>query len=300
MTSRSISTLQRFLRSEGSVLADTIPMSAAFVDRIGATTTRSAIRRLRPGYRLVSGPFVSTSDTLAGDPQYGFPCPWITNHYRRGGKAWAGYHSSADVPRLLSPAGLATVTLSSASYLVYLANAGNRELLEIAESETHRVIQQIRRLRKADRAEYERLQHHVTIDRLKRWMRDGSRAEVLSLLNGMESAVGRSGPRPGPASRRYASYSRLPRRTRPITPTLENSREPMATQIRETGLPGWTLFWADGSRSIAAIAKLVSQELEREVSPETVSRFFEAHESLGYVDLPPVARSPRRPNRRPG
>ena len=43
--------------------------------------------------------------------------------------------------------------------------------------------------------------------------------------------------------------------------------------------------WADGERSIAQIARLVSQELGRTVTPEVVSGYFDAHVDLGYADI---------------
>jgi len=263
----------------------TIPMSATFVDTIGHATTRSAIRQFRPGYRLAPGPFVSTSDTLAGDPKYGFPCPWISTHFRKDGSTWKAYHSSADTPSLLSPAGLATATLSTATYLAYLANAGNRELLEIAESETRSTVELLRRQRNTDRADYIRQQHSVTVERLKRWMWGGSRNEVLTQLREMETSVLKAGPKTKRSRSRHATFGRIPLRTRPITPTPENTREPIATEIRKAGLPSWALFWADGNRSIARITKLISQELGKDIAQDTVSSFFDAHVALGYADI---------------
>ena len=263
----------------------TIPMSATFVDRIGETVARSAIRHTRPGYRLVSGPFVSTCDTLAGDPKYGFPCPWITTHYREGDKVWKAYHSSADVPALLSTAGLATAALTTSSYLLYLADAGNSEIIDIARSETRRTNDQIRRLRVTRQADYLRLQHHVSMERLTRWIWDGSRGEVLGHLGGFEKQVRETGPRGRKVSSRHVSHGRIPRRTRPITPTLENTREPIASRIRKAGLSDWALFWADGVRTIADITELIAQERGREITRDQVSGFFDAHRDLEFVDI---------------
>jgi aminoglycoside N3'-acetyltransferase len=262
-----------------------IPMSATFVDRIGETVARSAIRRTRPGYRLTPGPFMSTSDTLAGDPKYGFPCPWITTHYRKGGKVWDAYHSSADVPALLSPAGLATATLTTSAYLLYLADAGNREIADIAQSETDRTVAQIRRLKSPDKAEYLRIQHHQSMERLTRWIWGGSRNEVLSHLADQEKKVRNAGPKKRRTSSKHASHGRIPRRTRALAPTLEDTREPIASQIRSAGLSQWALFWADGKRSIDEIARLISQETGREITPDIVATYFEAHRDLGYVSL---------------
>ena len=263
----------------------TIPMSATFVDRIGETVARSAIRAYKPGYRLVTGDFVSTSDTLAGDPKYGFPCPWITTHYRKNDKVWKAYHSSADVPALLSTSGLATATYTSVAYLAYLADAGNNELIEIARSETDATVERIQRMKDTDRAAYHREQHHVSLERLKRWIWGGSRSEIQSHLNEMERLVRQTGPAKRYARSRHADYARIPRRTRSLAPTLENTREPIASQIRNARLPQWTLFWADGNRTIADIARLVSQETDRDISTEQVADYFEAHEALGYASL---------------
>ena len=104
-----------------------IPMSAGFVDRIGEAILRSGVRRHRPGYTVCPENFMSTSDTLIGDPQYGFPCPWITTHHRRDGRGFDAYHSSADVAKLLSPKGLETCAASMAAYLYYLADMGSGE-----------------------------------------------------------------------------------------------------------------------------------------------------------------------------
>jgi aminoglycoside 3-N-acetyltransferase len=52
-----------------------------------------------------------------------------------------------------------------------------------------------------------------------------------------------------------------------------------------TGLSPWALFWADGERSLAEIAEVLGSEYGREVKPEQVADFFEAHAELGYVEL---------------
>lgn len=262
-----------------------IPMSATFVDRIGEAVTRHAIRRTKPGYRLVTGPFVSTSDTLAGDPKYGFPCPWITTHYRKGGKVWNAYHSSADVPALLSPAGLAASTLASASYLAYLADADERAILELADNETTEAVNRLRRTRKAEAAEYVRLQHHASLDRLERWIWSGPRDDILRALAEHEKHVSAVGPKKKFARSRHTVFGRVPRRKVPIAPTPENTRGPVNRHIREARLPQWSLFWADGRRTIADIARLIGQETGAEIDPERVSRYFDALTELGYTDL---------------
>ena len=71
----------------------------------------------------------------------------------------------------------------------------------------------------------------------------------------------------------------------PISPTLENTPAPMAEKIRSSGLPAWALFWADGNRTLADIARALTVERSTETTPAQVQTYFEAHEQLGYVQL---------------
>ena len=64
--------------------------AASFVDEIGAAMIGAALE-MKGVYRLERMPFLSTEDTLLGDPQFGFPCPWITNHPRTGVSQFCGY-----------------------------------------------------------------------------------------------------------------------------------------------------------------------------------------------------------------
>ena len=118
----------------------TIPMSAGFVDRVGEAVLRAGVRQRKPGYRVHLERFMATSDTLIGDPQYGFPCPWITTHHNRSRRGFDAYHSSADVEALLSPRGLETCAASMAAYLYYLADMGSREVKELIRTETQHFL----------------------------------------------------------------------------------------------------------------------------------------------------------------
>ena len=270
----------------------TIPMSAGFVDGLGQGIVRAALRIENPGYRCVPAPFVSTADTLIGDPKYGFPCPWLTT-YRKCRPGYEGYHSSADTPELLSPRGLAVASAAMAAYLYFLADADSRDVVRIAAWETERTLDRLgasrKKLSKSD-AEFARDQHRVSMQRLQRWMWGGDRSAILSHLAECERRVrdaaaarvehGRSARRTG-----VPGAGRVPRRKAPISPTLENTPKAIAQRIRDAKLPSWALFWADGNRTLTQIAASISCEIEKEVSVKQVAGFFEAHQDLGYVDL---------------
>ena len=264
----------------------TIPMSATFVDRIGASILSATLRRIKPGYKLAEGDFVSTSDTLAGDPKYGFPCPWIATHFRKNDQAWKAYHSSNDTPSVLSTKGLKTCAVGMAGYLYYLANLDTRSVLDLVQSETEHTCTQLSATRSPAKTQYLRQQHQVTIDHLQRWLWDGDRTKALAHFADSKSRVSKRGTQAQPKRGKTSqSAKRIPHRTGPIAPTLENTPTPIADRIRQSRLSAWALFWADGKRNIHEIAQCISEERGKEVAIENVITFFEAHEQLGYVRL---------------
>ena len=270
----------------------TSPMTAGFVDQLGATILRKTLRLARPGYRLSLGPFVSTPDTLIADPKYGFPCGYIeTDRSKRG--AFDAYHSSADTPDLLSPRGLAACATAMAGYLYFLADAASPEVVQLAASETERTLQRFPRGRAkvpAPQADYIREQHHISMERLKRWMWGGDRSEILSHMADCErqvrEAVGRASRAPKRRKKRVPKgANRIPRRKAPLPPFAENMPRAIVDRIAASELPRLTLYRADGSRNLADIAEVTSCELHRRVTVEQVAAYFEAHAEAGYVDL---------------
>lgn len=263
----------------------TVESSAGFVDHVGASIIRATLRRTRPGYRLAEGGFISTSDTQIGDPRYGFPCPWINTHLRRGDRAWKAYHSSADTPDILSPAGLQACSAAVTGYLAYLANAETQDVMEMAKAETVRTKAALARTRSVDQADYLRQRHAESMKRLERWMWEGDRTETLEALDGEKAAVEKAGPRGRPKPARSAAARIVPRRTRPLAPTTENTPVPIKREIEASQLSQWALFWADGRRNLGEITRLVSIESGKDVSLDRVVQYFTAHDELGYVDL---------------
>ncbi len=272
-------------------LHGTIASSAGFVDRVGAAIIRATLGLNNPGYTLHEQPFVSTCDTLIGDPKYGFPCPWFTTHFQSKKQAFDAYHSSGDTLDLLSAEGLAMAAASMAGYLYYLADAGNPELLEMARTETRRTVRKLAALAKrktppdaAAKATFLREQHHTSMDRLARWSWGGDRSSILRALSGHEETVGVAATFAKPR-RRAAAGRRVPRRTAVLTPQLQNTPEPIAKVIRESKLADWTLMWADGRRTIAEITDAARCDLGTDVTVKQVDAFFDAHRELGYVEI---------------
>ena len=269
----------------------TIPMSAGFVDRLGETILTETLRLRNPGYRLFMEPFQPTSDTLIGDPKYGFPCPWLTTHHHGPGRGFDAYHSSADTPGLLSTRGLAACATAMAGYLYWLADAGTGEIVDVAAAETARSIRRLRRSSPSvAQVEYEREQHRVILEKLERWMWGGGRPGVLARFADHEREVrevARTLSKGGRRTRRkrVEGGDRIPRRTRLLSPIGENTPPAISSRISGTGLSPWTLFWADGNRTLHEISQAVACETGNPVKMEGVIAFFEAHAELGYVEL---------------
>ncbi|MDA0710624.1 MAG: AAC(3) family N-acetyltransferase [bacterium] len=263
----------------------TIPMSATFVDRVGAHIISAALRKSPSGYTLSPGGFVSTSDTLAGDPKYGFPCPWITTHYREEGKNWLAYHSSGDVPSLLSAAGLKACAVSMAAYLYYLADAGDADVRDLALAETEYTCEHLGQTRSAEEAIYLRAQHGTSLTQLRRFDWEADKDETDAHFAQLALQVAQAGPMSRKPTRLPESARRVPRRTAFLSPSPENTPPPIAERIRKSGLPPWALFWADGNRSLGDIASLLSVEHGKAVAVSDVTEFFEAHAALHYVAL---------------
>lgn len=280
----------------------TVPSSAGFVDWVGEKVLRSTLQNYRAaGYTLQPGAFVSTSDTLIGDPQYGYPCPWITTHHKGLGTAWDAYHSSADQVQLLSAPGLKTCAAATAAYLYYLADAGTTEVVQMARTETARLVgeAQLRRRRlDRDGARYLRDAHEVSLTRLQRFLWGGDRREVMGEFNDLRRDVAVATKGIGGGTRRTtAATRRIPRRTALLAPTPENTPPPIAQRIGSAKLHQWALYWADGKRTIDEITGALSWERggllapghepqRLDVDPQRVSDYFDALAELDYTEVP--------------
>ncbi|MFH1567585.1 MAG: AAC(3) family N-acetyltransferase [Gemmatimonadota bacterium] len=280
----------------------TIPMSAGFVDWIGAAVLRATLRRHSGGYRLRLEPFQSTSDTQIGDPQYGYPCPWITTHHQGPGRGFDAYHSSADTLKLVSGAGLKTCAAAMAAYLYYLADMDSRDVVEVAAGETERLAARLdpRRKRPPREVRYIREAHEESLRRLQRWLWGGDRQEIQQHLAACRRQVATAAAqavrseRPG---RVPADGRRIPRRTAPLAPNTDHVPVALGQRISAARLPQWALFWADGQRDAAAIADALACERAGVLSPggqgkraevevERVVAYLEALAELGYVVFP--------------
>ncbi len=273
----------------------TAPGSADFVDQLGEIILRATLRRMHTGYKLQTRPFRSTDDTLMGDPKYGFPCPWITTQ-GGAGKRSLGYHSSADTPAVLHPAGLAAVTVAMAAYLYYLADAGSAQANEWSDRVARRAARRIKALSADRQAEGARITalHEVNQQRLKRLWWGGESSELagcwqqriegiahVSALKFLNWPASRSGVR-------HPAQSLVPVRTAPLCPDPENMSSGQAAVCRNAHAYQTVLFWADGRRVLSEIAELHNASASNPVAFEKIVEYYETLEQVGYVKMYPA------------
>jgi aminoglycoside 3-N-acetyltransferase len=263
----------------------TAPGSASVVDHLGFELLRATLA-VRPAYQLRRKPFLSTEDTLLGDPKYGFPCPWITNHPCRG------YHSSADTIEMLDAEGLAACTAAIAAYLYYLADASTAEALELARSQTRQAAEEVDKCDDPGthaRRETLRAQHEATIDRLKRFTLTGDHATLTRELDRLVETVAivraaeASPSSPSPVSAEQPG-DLIPLRRLPLAPTPENVWPDIKRKLGAS-FPKWIVYWADGERSLAEIAELAALDADGELTLDRVVEHFAALAELRFVDL---------------
>ncbi len=271
----------------------TVPGSAEFVDGIGvpllAAGLRLAAAPVRPAYK----PFISTEDTLAGDPKYGFPCPYL------GTFPYRGYHTSADTLDLIDLPTLIAATAAAAGYLYFLADADSRHVPALAEWYTREVAAPaMGAARSAEQRLAVRTRHEATLQRLQRWFWGGRRRELLDSLDDCRRALDAAGQTAdsaaAPRPRRPNLAEAVPFRRFPLAPTYENLWPEIRARLANASLPKWTLYRADGSRTLEDIRRLLNAGDREQYTLEQVHAFFAAMAEIGYVALvPPEELIPR-------
>lgn len=258
---------------------ESAPASASFVNEIGRVLLAAALRQM-PIYELAQKDFVSTEDTLLGDPIFGFPCPWITNHPARG------YHSSADTLYGLDEAGLSVCAGTMAAYLYYLASVQTGQALEIAHGETRRAVAQLREQCAQDswaRREASRQGYLSSIARLRRMVWAGEHRKLAREFDVMVKSVSEATDVVESAAR-HGAMARVPRRKKALAPTLENVW-PQVRAKADASFAKAAVYWANGERSLEEIAALVSFDEGATVSAASVAAHFDMLAELGYVEL---------------
>ncbi len=236
-------------------------------------------------------PFATGTDTYMAEPMVGVPTVWGYS-----GSGVETHHNSEDTPDRVDPRSLRDITIVTAAYLYYIANAGPDEALSLARLSETRGYEQI--LKAAEKSP-EALAYSV--DRESQ-----SVLSVLRLAPANERDQVRRALQPALDRLRAFADMQLPRAPHATAPAQTDSAAAQIVVKRKrfgtiplddlphdqwegqpSGawdlVPGIALYWCDGRRSLAEVAKLTQLELgATEFDFVTYFRFLRKH---GYVDF---------------
>ncbi|HET6484884.1 MAG TPA: AAC(3) family N-acetyltransferase [Spirochaetia bacterium] len=240
--------------------------SAVFVNDLCALVAKGVLAGDNPGYRVRAEPCRFEDAVFWGDPKGGFPCPWLETRTA----IREPVPDMVSLSALVSGRALRACATVVGAYLLYLADAGTAELLDVARSHTADVIRTLEGQRGSQSgawAELRVVQHHLSLQRLQRWAWGGDHAGILRELAAMEAAV------------RRAAHAR-----KPIAKVgLVAFRTGRVGRRQSPGLDPRPLFWVNGERTVDQIASLQTADAASTVAE--VEQGLQAWEGAGSVQF---------------
>jgi hypothetical protein len=261
-----------------------------------------------------SKPFMTGTDTYIAEPMVGIPTTWPYS-----GSGVETHHNSEDTPDRVDPQSLRDLAVINASYLYYLASAGDSEAVWLAEVAQNRGYQQIvksaapvldaiyRAPSKEQRARllYDALEKiDYAVDRESQAVRSVERltggrrparvdvlVERLRQFGKAEAERVRTAARveplaPAPDPQAMEAAKMVVKRKRfgtiPLDEIAPDQREGFPSGAWAT-TPIIALYWCDGQRNLADVIRLTRLELGA-VKFDFVG-YFRFLQRRGYVDL---------------
>src|SRR6185437_5511977 len=257
-------------------------------------------------------PFTTGTDTYMAEPMVGVPTVWGYS-----GSGVETHHNSEDTPDRVDTRSLRDITIVDAAFLYFVANAGEPEALWLARLSESRGYEQILkeaqpyldaleytgetvaqaedavtysigresqsvtsvlRLVPHDRRTAARAAIEPTIERLRKFG-DLQLARVHAASGGIK-AVRESGPREADAEKIVVKRKRFG--TIPLDDLPHDQWEGQPSGAW-AAIPTIALYWCDGRRTLAEVARLTRLELgPTDFDFVTYFRFLKKH---GYVDF---------------
>ncbi|MEZ5351088.1 MAG: M28 family peptidase [Bryobacteraceae bacterium] len=225
----------------------------------GAAYTDVLIEQIAAAYFSKLGrpwktaPFMPGTDSFLGEPSIAIPTTWPYS-----GTGVHSHHNSMDTPDTVDPRSLRDLTVVSAAYVYYLANAGPDEARILRAKIEERFASGARR--------------EVALASLARLAADPAPAGGNQATPAGEPTSGASGPIP-----RRLRFGTIPLDDLPV-----DQREGFPSGAWATR-PGLALYWADGKRTIAQIAALTEEEAGK--SDFNYEAYFRFLARKGYVAI---------------
>jgi hypothetical protein len=248
-------------------------VAASYVDALILRVAQEHLSSLQPPRPWHWKEMMAGTDSFLGEPTIGVPTVWPYS-----GTGVHTHHNSADTPDTVDARSLRDLSVITAAYLYFIANAGEPEVRWLAEITADRALQEIER-GGPDRAGYNAQRG-----------RDAIRS-VLRLASGASAAVSAQlarlpEPRAVDPAPDTEAVKIVVRRKRPGTIPLDD-----LPRDRWEGFPSgaWAktpitaLYWCDGKRKLAEVIRLTRLETgDTKFDFVGYFRFLEKH---GYVEF---------------
>jgi len=239
-------------------------------------------------------PFATGTDTYMGEPMVGVPTVWGYS-----GSGVETHHNSEDTPDRVDPRSLRDITIVTAAYLYYIANAGTPEALWLAQlSETRgyvQILETVGRNMSPDALAYSVDRETQSILSVLRLSAPGERDKLRRDLQPALDRIRAFGdmqlarvPHVQPPAQQPAGAADqivvLRKRfgTIPLDDLPHDQWEGQPSGAWAL-VPTIALYWCDGHRNLAEVAKLTRLELgSSSFDFVTYFRFLRKH---GYVDF---------------
>jgi hypothetical protein len=235
--------------------------------------------------------FATGTDTYMAEPMVGIPTVWGYS-----GSGVETHHNSEDTPDRVDPRSLRDITIVTAAYLYYIANAGAEEALWLAQfSETRGYTQILQASPARDAIDYSvdresesvlsvlRLAAPEERDKLRRGLQPA--LDRLRAFGDMQLARIPGSQQTAPQSNSTAEQIVVKRKRFGTIPLDDLPHDQWEGQPSGAWalVPTIALYWCDGRRNLAEVARLTEFELgPTNFDFVTYFRFLRKH---GYVDF---------------
>jgi hypothetical protein len=249
----------------------------SFVDAFTLKLAEEYFASVRRPWR--SAPFMPGTDTFMADPLIGVPTVWPYS-----GTGVHTHHNSADTPNSVDARSLRDLAVVNAAFLYFLANSGEREAAWLVELALRRAYTRI--IDRSDTADGIAYMLDRERDAIRSVRRIHAKAEVDIAVRALESfAAIQMGRVSGTPSKKDPAGFVIRRKrfgTIPLDDLPEDRREGFPSAAWNT-VAMTALFWTDGKRDVAEVARLTRLELG-DVKFDFIG-YFRFLEKNGYVEF---------------